>query len=315
VELLSVFVNPAYQVRSGWKFMAYASLWVVTVLIVQTAALFLFPAVFQIPHGDFRFLSVNAVVIFVPSAAVLLAMSRLLDPAPLAAFGVALHERWLRDFAIGLTVAAVMLVAVLAGSFLLGDVRITWSGSLSALPAILLTLAALTVSAFSEELIFRGYPLQVLMKGLGPWGAIALLSFLFGLLHWMNPGATGMSVLGTVLAGVALSIAYVKTRSVWLPYGIHLGWNVGLSLVMGFTMSGIRTASFWSTSVSGSEALHGGNYGPEAGLLGCTVFAATCLAIPRIRALKVSPEVQAALATHSNKLYVEGIWKNSTSQS
>jgi membrane protease YdiL (CAAX protease family) len=314
VELLSVFVNPAYQVRSGWKFLAYSSLWIFAVLIVQTAFVFLYPGAFQIPHGDFRFLSVNAIVIFVPSAAVLLAMSRLLDPAPLAAFGVALHERWLRDFTIGFAIATVMLMAVLAGSLLLGDVRITWSGSPAALPAILLTLAALTISAFSEELVFRGYPLQVLMKGLGPWGAIALLSFLFGLLHWQNPGATGMSVLGTVLAGVALSVAYVKTRSVWLPYGIHLGWNVGLSLVLGFPMSGIRTASLWTTSVSGSEALHGGSYGPEAGLIGCTVFAAACLVIHRIRALKVSPEIQSALATHSDKFYIEGIWKNSTSQ-
>jgi membrane protease YdiL (CAAX protease family) len=314
VELLSVFVNPAYQVRSGWKFLAYASLWIITVLIVQTAFLFLYPAVFQIPHGDFRFLCVNAIVVLVPSVGVLLAMAHLLDPAPLAAYGVALHEGWLRDFAVGHALAGAMLGLVVGGSFLFGNVQVTWSGSLATLPAILLTIAALVLSALSEELVFRGYPLQVLMKGLGRWGSIALISFLFGLLHWTNPGATGMSVLGTVLAGVALSLAYLKTRSVWFPYGLHLGWNLGLSVVLGYPMSGIRTASFWTIDVAGPEALLGGSYGPEAGLLGCSVFVGACVVIHRIRTLKVSPEVQSALATHSDKFYIEGIWKNSTSQ-
>lgn len=314
MELLSVFVNPAYQVRSGWKFLAYASLWFVAALIMQTVFFLLYPGLFDIPHGDYRFLCANAIIVFVPAIGILLAMARLLDPAPLAAFGVALHEGWLRDLAVGHAVAAAMLGLVVAGSFLFGNVNITWVGSFETLPAILLTLAALMLSALSEELMFRGYPLQVLMKGLGTWGSIALISFLFGLLHWGNPGSSGMSVLGTVLAGVALSLAYLKTRSVWFPYGIHLGWNVGLSVVLGYPMSGIRTASFWTIDVSGSEAMLGGRYGPEAGLLGCGVFLGACVVIHRMRALKVSPEVQSALATHSDKFYTEGIWKNSTSQ-
>src|SRR6185436_4454317 len=109
-------------------------------------------------------------------------------------------------------------------------VHITWSGSTSSIPGIALTLAALAVSALSEELVFRGYPLQILMKGLGPWGATILISCLFGLIHGNNPGATVFSILGTILAGMTLAIAYLKTRSVWLPFGIHLGWNVGLSM-------------------------------------------------------------------------------------
>jgi membrane protease YdiL (CAAX protease family) len=315
VELLSVFVNPAYQLRSGWKFLAYASLWFIAALIMQTVFFLMYPGLFDMPHGDYRFLCANAIIVSVPAVGVLLAMARLLDPAPLAAFGVALHNGWLRDFVGGLAVAAAMLGLVVAGSFLFGGAQITWTGSFALLPAILLTVIALVLSALSEEIIFRGYPLQVLMKGLGRWGSIAVMSFLFGLIHWTNPGATGMSVLGTVFAGVALSVAYLKTRSVWFPYGIHLGWNVGLSVVLGYQMSGIRTASLWTTTVFGSESILGGNYGPEAGLLGCAVFSAAGLAIHRIRALKVSTEVQAALANHSDKFYTEGIWNNSTSQS
>src|SRR6185436_15409279 len=116
-------------------------------------------------------------------------------------------------------------------------VHITWSGSTSSIPGIALTLAALALSALSEELVFRGYPLQILMKGLRPWGAIILISCLFGLVHGRNPGATGLSILGTILAGVLLAVAYLKTRSIWFPCGIHLGWNAGLSMVLGYPMS------------------------------------------------------------------------------
>jgi membrane protease YdiL (CAAX protease family) len=310
VDLLAVFVNPAYQVRSGWKFAAFGTIWFVTVLAAQLISYLLYPGVFGIDHGDYRFLLFNGIVLFIPSALTLLIMVRLLDTAPLAGFGIALHEGWFRDVVVGHGVAAGMLGLTLAGSFILGHTRVVWTGSFSAIPAILLTVAALALSAFTEEFIFRGYPLQVLLKGLGPSGAIALISFFFGLIHWTNPGATGMSVLGTVLAGVALSVAYLKTRSIWFPYGIHLGWNLGLSVVLGFPMSGIRTEAFLTTIVDGSEAILGGNYGPEAGLLGCGIFVVVAVVIPRMPMLRVSPEVQSALVTHSDKFYTEGIWKN-----
>jgi hypothetical protein len=42
--------------------------------------------------------------------------------------------------------------------------------------------------ALSEELLFRGYAFQRLVRGLGPWPAQALL---FALAHWSNPGMSG----------------------------------------------------------------------------------------------------------------------------
>ena len=120
----------------------------------------------------------------------------------------------------------------------------------------------------------------------------------------MNPGATALSVLGTILAGMALAVAYLKTRSIWFPYGIHLGWNVGLSIVLGYPMSGIQTVSVLTTRVSGSQTILGGSYGPEAGLLGCVVFVVTAGVIYRMRVLKVSPQVRAALAPNAGKIHI-----------
>ena len=198
-----------------------------------------------------------------------------------------------------------MLSLVLVGSLVLGGAYIEWTGSLSAIPALFFTLVALAVSAFAEELVFRGYPLQILMKSIGPWWSMILISSLFGLVHAMNRGATLLSILGTIIAGLVLALAYLKTRSIWFPYGIHLGWNVGLSMVLGYPMSGIQTASIVVTHVSVSSILFGGEYGPEAGIWGFVVFVAAGVVIRRMRSVKVSRQVHTALAAHADKLYVE----------
>ena len=308
MDWLSVFVNSSYQIRAGWRFVAYWALLIGLFVAASVAFgmvfIWLYPSVFTVPQGHPAFLAVNAMVLFVPSAGALLFMARFGDQTPITAFGAAFHDHWFRDFAIGIAIAAGMLSGTLVGSLLLGAVQITWSFSADAIPGIVLTLAALAVSALSEELVFRGYPLQVLMKGLGPWGSMILISCVFGLIHGRNPGATALSVLGTILAGVALAVAYLKTRSLWLPYGIHLGWNVGLSMVLGYPMSGIQTVSILTTHVSGSAAILGGEYGPEAGILGMVIFVTVAAVIYRMRILKISPQIREALVAHAENLYV-----------
>jgi membrane protease YdiL (CAAX protease family) len=137
-----------------------------------------------------------------------------------------------------------------------------------------LTLGILIIAAAFEELIFRGYPLQILMKAIGPWPAMILLSAVFGLLHAGNPNSTYLGVFNTIVAGMMLSLAYLKTRSLWFPYGLHLGWNVGTGMVVGFPLSGLGVTSLWTTHVTGSAALLGGEYGPEGGALGTAIFLA-----------------------------------------
>ena len=307
MDVFSVFVNSSYQIRAGWRFVAYwallIGLFVGSSMLTAVIAFWIYPAMLTAPQGDPAFLIANSIVLFLPSVGALLFMVRFADQTSVAAFGAVIHDHCLKDFGIGIAIASGMLGLTLAGSFLLGEVQIAWSGSLHDIPGILLTLAALAVSAVSEELVFRGYPLQILMKGLGPWGSMILISSLFGLIHARNPGATALSVLGTIVAGMALAVAYSKTRSIWLPYGIHLGWNVGLSIVLGYPMSGIQTLSILTTHVSGSQTILGGGYGPEAGLLGMVIFAVTAAVVYCMRMLKVSPQIRAAIAAHAENLY------------
>ena len=113
--------------------------------------------------------------------------------------------------------------------------------------------------------MFRGLPLQILCEGIGKWPGILVISGLFGAVHLNNPNSTLLGTVNTILAGVLLSLAYFKARSLWLPYAIHLGWNAGIGFVS--NVAGLDLASLWTTGVAGRDVILGGGYGPEGGLL------------------------------------------------
>jgi membrane protease YdiL (CAAX protease family) len=307
----SLFLDSRYEVRSGWKFVAYSTMLVVffilTGMIVGPLAVWIDPAFVLMPRSDMRFLALNSVVLLIPSILALYFMSRFVDHVPVRIFGLARHAGWLRDFGKGLLFAAGMLALLMVGSVLLGSVSIQWIASADLIPLVALTVAVLLIAAFNEELVFRGYPLQVLLKGMGPWGAMFLISSIFALLHIRNEGATVSSTLNTLIAGVLLSRAYLVTRSIWLPFGIHFGWNAGTAIVLGMPVSGIPTASVLKTEVIGNEFIFGRGYGPEDGLLGTVVFLAAAAVITRLGVSRISPEIQAALSENAEKVYVEEV--------
>jgi membrane protease YdiL (CAAX protease family) len=139
-----------------------------------------------------------------------------------------------------------------------------------------ITLAALAAAAglgifiltgWQEELYFRGYLLQNLKDGLSlPW-AILLSSLVFGLAHLTNPNSLLIGAVGTALAGLLMAYGYLRTRQLWLPIGLHIGWNFFEGVVFGFPVSGLATPTLLKTIVSGPQLLTGGAYGPEAGLV------------------------------------------------
>ncbi len=257
-----------------------------------------------IAENDVALLGINAWALLVPAAVALLFMIRFVDHVPLITFGVGFHERWARDLGYGLSVAVLMLVFYDTFSVLLGEVRIEAAiHNAEFWTPWILTILILAVSAANEELLFRGYPFQVLMVAIGPWPAMILMSGLFGLGHALNPSATSLGTLNTFLAGILLCLAYVRTRSLWFPYGIHIGWNLAIGPIFGFSVSGITMESYWISASRGPEWLMGGAYGPEGGVLGTGVMLTAILAVLLTGKVGVSPELEAVLDEHADKIY------------
>lgn len=86
-------------------------------------------------------------------------------------------------------------------------------------------------SVLTEELIFRGALLYILIRKIGSRKSILISSIAFGIYHWFSFGilgnAMGMVLVftGTGLMGYAWAWAFAKTKSIMLPFGLHLGWN------------------------------------------------------------------------------------------
>jgi membrane protease YdiL (CAAX protease family) len=275
------FLNEKNEVRSGWKFAIYVAFflifWVATGITLSIFA----------SRGDNIFdnqlalLALNEVALFVPAVVAMALTIRFVDHRPLRTFGIGWVPGWKRHLVSGFLLSGVMLAVLVAGSRAAGTVNIRWTGGNAPGATLLATLAILLVAALNEELVFRGFPLQILIDGLGEWPAMIAMSALFGAMHLNNPNSSVLGTLNTVIAGVLLSLAYVRTRSLWMSYAIHVGWNVGLGFVLGFALSGIDIASLWTTEVTGSNTILGGRYGPEGGLLATFIFAASAAIVHR----------------------------------
>jgi membrane protease YdiL (CAAX protease family) len=282
---MSLFFNAKHELRSGWKFIAYLVFFLILLLATRMALSF-----FDVPlDNNVVLLAVNGIGLFIPAVGAMWLTVRFLDHRPFAAFGIGLLPRWQRDFLFGLMLAAGMLAVLMAGCYAFGYVSIHWTGGQVSSGFLLATFGVLLISALNEELVFRGFPLQLLIDGMGEWPAIIGMSTLFGAMHLSNPNASILGAVNTIIAGILLSLAYARTRSLWMPYGIHIGWNVGLGFVFGFQLSGIDLASLWTTGIAGSETILGGDYGPEGGLLATFVFATAALIVQRHGSIN-SPE-------------------------
>lgn len=125
----------------------------------------------------------------------------------------------------------------------------------------------LLAAAFTEELLFRGYPFRVLEARFGPVAALVATSAAFGLAHGANPGIGPLAFVNLGLAGILLGVAYWRTRSLWFAGGVHFGWN-WLMAASGLSVSGLDVSiSGLDAALSGPSLWTGGAFGPEGGLL------------------------------------------------
>ncbi len=132
--------------------------------------------------------------------------------------------------------------------------------------SLLFLSVVLLFGAIGEELLFRGYGFQVLVRAIGPFATILPVSVLFGFAHAENLSFGVLPFLNTVLWGVLLGWAFIRSGDLWLPIGLHFGWNWALPL-LGVNLSGFTMNVTGYTMHSSLGVLWtGGNYGPEGGL-------------------------------------------------
>ena len=204
---------------------------------------------------------------------------RIFDRRPLADIGLGTGRGAGRNFALGLilgagTAALMLLAPLLAGTGHL----IPRPGGTFSWATLLFYLAILVFGAVGEEMMFRGYAFQLLVDKIGPFATVLPVGVLFGFMHSWNPNATNLGILNTILWGILLGFAFLRSRDLWLPIGLHYGWNAVLPL-FGVNLSGLTidvTRYFYQWDLA--PIWSGGTYGPEGGLL-ATLFVVVLFAV------------------------------------
>ncbi|MCA1642305.1 MAG: CPBP family intramembrane metalloprotease, partial [Acidobacteria bacterium] len=232
---LDIFLNREDRLRSGWRFLvfaaAYYALLVAFVLLLRVVLQLASPR----SVGGFNRLPGAALYLlqffiqFVPALLLGWVCGKLFDGVPPRALGWSLHSGWLRDLALGTVVgfAALVTAALVASAFGGFHFQLAPEGFGAAFVKTFFgALVVYVLLAAAEEVMFRGYPLQTLMRSL-PFAVAALPSSLaFAYVHADNPNVPrgylfALMAANTALAGVWLAVAYFRTRSLWLPLGLH----------------------------------------------------------------------------------------------
>jgi uncharacterized protein len=153
------------------------------------------------------------------------------------------------------------------------------SGAARALGSRVLVANAIE-SAVGEEIVFRGVVYRRLEERIGTTIALVVSAAAFGLVHAGNPGANWASTLAIALeSGVLLALAYAATRSLWLPIGLHLGWNFTEGGIFGAAVSGGQFSGLITATLAGPPLITGGAFGPEASLAALVVSLSASIAL------------------------------------
>jgi len=274
------FVDDNGHLRSGWR----VAIFVVAFLIcAQLGQVLILAALAPLTHKTAAELTNSGLNGAAGHAAILIsalligwACGALFEELPFRALGCTPQRGWLRNLGIGSALGALSLLLAAALAMVTRGVHFTFdsagAGAISQTLAV--SLLIFLFAAATEEMLFRGYPLQTLTRANLAWLGVLLTSLPFAAVHLANPNVVpGFTFVNTALAGVWLAIAYLRTRSLWLPFGLHWSWNWTQASLLGLPVSGINRiapAPLLHAFNSGPDWLTGGAYGIEGGAA-CTV--------------------------------------------
>lgn len=179
-------------------------------------------------------------------------------------------RKGIRQTGYGLLLGFAFISLVMLTMWITGSYRITGVRPVSVLwPVLIMSVQAGIV----EEILSRGIIFRIAEEGIGTWWSILLSALIFGFLHIWNPNATIFSSVSIALtAGVILAMLYVITRQLWIPIGLHIGWNFTLGGIYGAPVSGGEPDGIMAVAFSGPDWLTGGAFGPEASVITLVVF-------------------------------------------
>jgi uncharacterized protein len=237
-------------------------------------------------------------------------LTRFLNKKPYSAIGTGFSPNPFPDLVAGLVLGGAAIGCICAVFVVAGHASYVWRGLPAAEVVRVTAYSAVTVltAAAAEELVFRGYLFQTLAQAVTLLPAGLVVSGLFAAAHLWNPGVAPLGAMNIGIAGLVFSLAYAKTGRLWLPVGIHAGWNFAQLTLAGYPVSGLVDPErmLCTATVTGPAWWTGGAFGPEGGiaatmaLIGCAWLILRTVRFRRPPGLVTLDTIEDLLVTSTN---------------
>jgi len=266
-----IFISPdETRLRAGWRLLIQSLLLGVFLVILGFIANQGLGLLSEITYIGYLLLGALAT-----SAAVTISVylaRRFLDRRSFASLGLKVGSQMVYDLLFGIGLTGLMMGLIFFVLWALNWLQIeSFAWQFESWGKVVASVVSMTILftfvSWQEELHIRGYWLQNLSAGLSKSLGVLLSSAVFALAHWFNPNLDWMGLLGLFIAGLFLAYGYLRTRQLWLPIGLHLGWNFFEGTMFGFPVSGQYHYQLIRHTITGPDLITGGAFGPEAGLI------------------------------------------------
>ncbi|MFQ6617682.1 MAG: lysostaphin resistance A-like protein [Fidelibacterota bacterium] len=303
MNLKRLFINRFNDIRAGWRILIFILITLFTSVPLGIIIYILFPQIL-ITNGKEHLLLINGIL----STGILVLISfvtlKFVDGRPFKLLGLNFYSKWWLEFALGLAVGLFIIGLTFFSMLIFNFIQLT-SLSMpinSIMGWGLFYMGLFLFAALSEEVMFRGYIFQVFVEGTNPLSGVIVISILFGLVHLMNPNASLISTLNLILAGAVLATAYLKTRGLWMPLGLHLAWNFSEGFIFSLPVSGINLRhALVEVETSGNSLFTGGDFGPEASIFASIFIILAIIFISTTKRIRPGTEMIALSSKYYEK--------------
>jgi hypothetical protein len=194
--------------------------------------------------------------------------------------GLPLRRGWPGEAGMGMAVGWGLAVACVLPMALIGGIVVSVSAGSSAWGWLAADTAFFALAALAEEIAFRGYGFQRFVDAIGPiWATLGFAAY-YAVVQSFLPGSNRASLAVSLALGLVLSAAYLRTRALWVSWGVNFGWKTSRALLFGLTISGVSAHSPVIEGVPmGPFWLTGGGFGLDGSWF---AFLALLAALPVI---------------------------------
>jgi uncharacterized protein len=195
------------------------------------------------------------------------------QPRSIAAQGLPLRSGFAHEFGLGMAAGWGAVVICVLPMVLLGGIAVIITAHGAAWAWLVADVLFFALLALGEEVAFRGYGFQRFVLVVGPTGAAFGFALYYAVVRALQPGATNASIAISVVFSFLLTTAYLRTRALWVSWGLNFAWKAAQGLIFGLTVGGVSSHSpIVEGNPMGPFWLTGGGYGLDASWWACLVL-------------------------------------------